>query len=163
MDNPENHNVAFARLVEDQMSGKLHDPRATCTSKLLGPKSGGGADSRLSRNFQQTRSDTGFPPLCQAGTSFAEISIILLQNVGDCRIAEDDPGRLHVRRARSRKAAIKPFFLISEIESSTFGPFDAASSSCSRFANRRSLSCLISSRMYSLGVLQSPDETWPST
>src|SRR5450432_406271 len=87
----------------------------------------------------------------------------LLQNVGGCRIAQNNPLPLHRRRVRSRNAAIRPFLRISVTDSSILRPFAAVMRSCSRLDKRRSLSWRINSRTYSLGVPQSPEATWPST
>ena len=65
----------------------------------------------------------GFPTFRQTATCFLSVPIRLL------RVAEDNPMRSHARRARSRSAVTRPFLRISEIESSIFGPFAAASSS----------------------------------
>src|SRR5438094_8635729 len=85
------------------------------------------------------------------------------ENIRNRGVAQRNPKLFHARRTRSRSAVTSPFLRISLIETSIFGPFAAASNSCSRLAIRRSLSWRINSRMYSLGVPQSPDATWPST
>src|SRR5713226_10765244 len=93
----------------------------------------------------------------------ADVPISLFQDIGEDRIAEDKPSLFHRWRARSRSADRRPFLRISATGSSIFGPLAAATSSCSRLPKRRSLSCRISSRTYSLGVPQSPEATCLST
>jgi hypothetical protein len=102
------------------------------------------------------------PAFRQPMVSLAFIPVSLLKNIGNRRIAKDDSLALHRRRVRSRNAVTKPLLRISVTESSIFGPFAAVMSSCSRLDKRRSLSCRINSRTYSLGVPQSPEATWPS-
>ena len=84
----------------------------------------------------------------------------------DCVGYVDDDTVERVRSLGPTLGVCRPrpaFFRISAIDTSILGPFAAASSSCSRFPSRRSLSWRINSLMYSLGVPQSPEETWPST
>src|SRR6267378_2751995 len=106
-----------------------------------------------------------FPTLRQTPICLSFVPIRLLQNICNRCITESNPRFFHARRARarSRSAEINPFLRIWLIDTSIFGPFAAASSSCSRLVIRRSLSWRINSRMYSLGVPQSPVATWPST
>jgi hypothetical protein len=145
------------------MLGKPCNQRAADVKKLVGLKT---AQRSRPSSFRDSK-DRGrycfLPAFSQPTVSLAFIPVSLLHNIGDCRIAKDNPLSLHPRRARSRNAATRPFLRISVTESSILGPFAAMMRSCSRLDKRRSLSWRISSRTYSLGVPQSPEATWHST
>ena len=83
----------------------------------------------------ETADVTAFSQRNARGASrLREVPITLLQNVGDGGIAEDKSALFHRRRARSRRAGIRPLRRISASGISIFGPLAAATSSCLEIA-----------------------------
>src|SRR6266404_3011621 len=159
----ERESYARSRLIEDQVFGETCDRHAAGATKFVCREATAWPNSRTLSNPQQRGSDRLFPTLRQTPICLSFVPIRLLQNICNRCITESNPRFFHARRARSRSVEINPFLRIWLIDTSIFGPFAAASSSCSRLVIRRSLSWRINSRMYSLGVPQSPVATWPST
>jgi len=159
----QNQNFTLARPIEDQVFGKPCDWHTASATKFGCRESTRCPSSWVSDNPHQRAGHSLFPTFRQIPASLSFVPIRLLQNIRNRGVAQRNPKLFHARRTRSRSAVTSPFLRISLIETSIFGPFAAASNSCSRLAIRRSLSWRINSRMYSLGVPQSPDATWPST
>src|SRR5208283_2877769 len=107
--------------------------------------------------------DSVFPTCGELLARLSGVPVGLFDDVSRSRVAEDEAMRLHLFMVRSRRARTRPLRRISATLSSILGPLAAAARLASRSPSRRSLSCRISSRTYSLGVPQSPEATWPST
>src|SRR5205823_6009972 len=159
----QNENLTLARLIEDQVFGETCDRHAAGATKFVCREATAWPNSRTLSNPQQRSSDRLFPTLRQTPICLSFVPIRLLQNICNRCITESNPRFFHARRARSRSAEINPFLRIWLIDTSIFGPFAAASSSCSRLVIRRSFSWRINSGMYSDVVPQSQVDTWVFT
>jgi hypothetical protein len=161
--NAEDEYLSGVKAVEKQMLRESPNRSSSHIAEFRRLKCAQRSCCRATHHAQYGGLDCPLPAPGESGSGLRRVPLGLFDDVSDSRIAEDKTVLFHRFRARSRRAGINPLRRISATGSSIFGPLAAATSSCSRLLRRRSLSCRISSRTYSLGVPQSPEATCLST
>ena len=136
----EDEYLSGVKPVEKRMLGKSPHRSSSHIAEYRRLKCAGRSRCRATHYAQYGGGDCPLPAPGESGSRLRRIPLGLFDDVSDSRIAEDKTVRFHRLRARSRREGIEPLRRISATGSSIFGPWAAATTSCSRLLRRRSLS-----------------------